>query len=191
MSIVCCKKIFKSFGNKQVISNLSLDFQTGTTLLTGKNGSGKSTLLMLIAGLEYLNSGTIIFKNKSNNRNCNISISTDSIIAPDVFTLNELFILQRKFNDTDQELLNRLIDALDFRSFLHSKISNVSTGTNKKFSVISALVKNSNLLLLDEPLNGVDKSSQDILKDIIHNDKRDKIIIEHNDLLSFDHMVSL
>lgn len=189
--MISCRNLYKSFGKSKVISNLSVDFQEGSTLLTGANGSGKSTLLMLISGIESLDSGELIFLGKTRKYKNECSLSTDSIEVPDVFTLYEIFNLQRTFNETNNELFELLIGELNLNQFLHCKINNVSTGTRKKFSVVSALVKNSNLLMLDEPFNGVDHRSREVLSEAILKDKRDKIIVDHGNTLPFDNLVSL
>ena len=93
--MIKCKNISKSFSKNEVISNLSVDFPVGSTLVSGANGSGKSTLLLLIAGIESLDSGAIIFSAQEKRNKIKSSISTDSIVPPDVFTLNELFKLQK------------------------------------------------------------------------------------------------
>ena len=189
--MIKCKNISKSFSKNEVISNLSVDFPVGSTLVSGANGSGKSTLLLLIAGIESLDSGAIIFSAQEKRNKIKSSISTDSIVPPDVFTLNELFKLQKAFNETNDELFESLVFETNLDRFLDCKIGTVSTGTKKKFSVVCALIKNSNLLMLDEPFNGVDNHSIEVLKEVILNDKRDKIIVEHQNVLPFNHLVSL
>jgi ABC-type multidrug transport system ATPase subunit len=186
--VLSCRNLYKSFGKSKVISNLSVDFQKGSTLLTGANSSGKSTLLMLISGIESLDSGELIFLNAEKNKS---SISTDSIMEPDVFTLYEILKLHRTFNETNNELFELLISELNLSQFLHYRINKVSTGTRKKFSVLSALVKNSNLLMLDEPFNGLDHRSREVLREVILNDNRNKIIVDHDNVLPFDNLVSL
>lgn len=185
--MISCRKICKSFGGRKIINNFSADFKKGTTLLTGENGTGKSTMLMIISGVELFDSGELIFLDAENK----CSISTDSIEEPKIFTLAEIFKLQRRFNEVDDELYRFLIDELNLNQFLCCRISEVSTGTLKKLSVVSALIKRSNFLLLDEPFNGIDQSSKDVLKQVIINDSRSKIIVDHNRVLPFDHLVSL
>lgn len=190
-SVISCRNLYKSYGNSKVLNNLSVDFQEGSTLLAGVNGSGKSTLLMLISGIEPLDSGEIIFFEQSKKYKNNCSISTDSIKEPDVFTLYEIFKLQSSFNKVNTELSDLLIEELNLNQFWHTKINKVSTGTRKKFSVVSALTKHSDLLILDEPFSGVDQRSKEVLSEIILNDKRNKIIVDHSNTLSFDNLISL
>lgn len=183
-----CKDVSKSYSGKKVLNNVNLHFPSGTVYLNGANGSGKSTLIRLLAGIEQPDTGQIEFGHAA----CqSLSLSTDSVQVPDVFTPNELYSLQERYNQLDDKLFNKLCNDLKLTEFLNCKIAELSTGTKKKFSVISALIKQSKILLLDEPFNGLDNNSIDYLAHLITTDRRDKIIVDHYQLLSSSHAVEL
>lgn len=188
--MISCRNIYKSFGKNKVITDLSLDFKQGSTLLIGPNGSGKSTLLLLISGLYKPDSGRVIFIDKKVKEH-SLSISTDSINIPGVFTFYEIFNFQFSCNASNNSLFEVLVNDLGLIDFLHTKVSDASTGVKKKFSVISALVKMSEILLLDEPFNGIDYRSKELLNEIIFNDKRDKIVVDHSETLTCDNEIHL
>lgn len=184
------KNISKSFNGKKLMKNLSVNFNCGTTQLQGSNGVGKSTLLMILSGLEKEDSGEIIFKN-IHNRWKDISLSSEAIHEPNVFSLNEIFTLFHQYNQVNPYIFNKLIKQFDLKKFLDIKIGEVSTGTRKKVSLINAFSKESKILLLDEPFNGLDKEARDALIEIISFDKRDKIIIDHENILNYEHLIEL
>ena len=187
--MIYCKCISKSYKGNQVIDDFSYEFSSKITYLNGSNGSGKSTLIRILAQIEKPDIGTVTFSQGFHRNIC--SLSTDSIQPPEIFTLNELYAIQCQYNDVDYQLLRILLEKLQLTKFLNVKFNDLSTGTKKKFSVISALIKKSKILLLDEPFNGLDSSSIAYFADIINNDQRHQIIVDHLNILPFTSSVSL
>ena len=185
--MICCQSISKSYGNLKVLDGFSYTFGQGLTYLKGKNGSGKSTLLRLIAGIESVDAGSITFEKQTST----VSIATDSIQIPEVFTPNELFQFISAYNDVDKGVFQHLVSAMEIGHYLHTRLSDLSTGTVKKFANILAIAKQSDWLILDEPFNALDVKSVDVLSKAIVADKRSKIITDHHQHISADFIFSL
>lgn len=182
--MVYCNSVRKSYGNKEVITNFTYKFTEGLTYLNGKNGSGKSTLLRLIAGIEKLDSGSITL-----DKGAIISLSTDSIKIPEVFTPYEVYEIIKNYNEVDNQLFQHLINEMAVNDFLHIRFEKLSTGTKKKIVNILALSKKSDLLILDEPFNGLDEKSIKILVKILSENHTSKIVTDHYQFLKSDFSV--
>ncbi len=187
--IRCCN-IYKSYKGKVIFSNFNLIIKNGTSKISGANGSGKSTLLRLIANLETLDKGHIFFAGGKNSAK-KYALSTASIEIPDVFTPTESFQLQAKYNPVDELYYKDLLEKLNLKQFVNTRLSDLSTGTIKKVCLVNALCKQSNVLLLDEPLNGLDHQSAKVLCEELKSDKRDKIIVDHTDTIACDFTIKL
>ncbi len=182
--MVYCNSVRKSYGNKEVITNFTYKFSEGLTYLNGKNGSGKSTLLRLISGIENLDSGSIAI-----DKCAIISLSTDSVQIPEVFTPYEVYKMLGNYNEVDNELFQHLVNEMDVNKFLHIRFAKLSSGTKKKIANILALSKKSDILILDEPFNGLDESSIEILVKTLSENHTSKIITDHYQFLKPDFSV--
>ena len=169
-----------------VFKGLNLEFTEPKTQLVGSNGSGKSTLLRLIAGLEPLSAGELIWSTP-----VSIALASESVIPPDIYKANEVLSLVERYQDVDIAYRQTLVDELHFASFLHNSVSELSSGSLKKLLLVSALSQRSSVLLLDEPFANLDTDSRNIIKTHIENDKRFSIIVDHHCLMGELPIVSL
>lgn len=190
-----------SYGNNSSLYNsLDLEFERGKLYtLSGHNGSGKSTLVDLISGIQqefegeiYFNSIPISQLNLQEIRRTQIAfVEQEPILFFDTIRENILFGLKPIDN------LNEKIDELGYRDLIESfpngldtkiseKSANISGGEKQKISIIRALIKNPNILIMDEPNSALDKTSQQHLCELLTRLKQDKIIIlisHHNSFL--------
>lgn len=185
------KQIVKVFLNGKGVKGVSFTSNEGEILgLLGPNGSGKSTTLKIIAGVTKATSGLCTF----------LGDKTDEIEAKknigylpeEPFLYNNLSPLQfLRFVQTMKGLegekeVDEWIELFDLWTFRHQAIGTFSFGMKKKVALISALLGNPKLLILDEPTNGLDVKSLLILKKIIiQMKKRGAIIIISSHVLDF------
>ncbi|MBF7073924.1 ABC-F family ATP-binding cassette domain-containing protein [Glaciecola sp. MH2013] len=181
--ILSCDKLSKFYATKRVFKDLSLRFDSPRSLLQGANGSGKSTLLRIIAGLEETSSGNIDWQATPSDSTVLIVLASESVLPPDVYTAIEVLALIERYQKVDTELRETLIQQLNFNAHLHSRVSELSSGSLKKLLLIAALSQHSDVLLLDEPFANLDVESRDLLKDFILADQRFQIIVDHHRLL--------
>lgn len=176
-SIVDANSISKEFGSVKALSNLNLDVKPGEIYgLLGPNGAGKSTLIKIIAGLLSPSSGSLRVMEMDPSTNpigvkSKIGYVSENSTLYDSLTPRDFFEFVSSVRGTDPKLASERIKALTpafgIEEFFDSPIATLSMGTKQKISIIAALLHEPPLLLLDEPLNGLDARSSRIVKDII------------------------
>ncbi len=176
-SALTIKGLFKTFNGKPAVNNLDLDIPTGEFhALLGPNGAGKTTTLRIVAGLLKPDAGSVsIFGH---------DISTDGIAAKRVTAflpddpllygkLNALEYLEfvaglwsidAKSAATRAEELLRWLELWDNRS---EYIEGFSRGMRQKLALAGALIHAPKLLILDEPLTGLDAHAARSVKDML------------------------
>lgn len=172
-SCIQLQKVNKAFADTVLFTNLSYTFQQQAYHLIGKNGTGKSTLLRLLVGLDTPNSASIIV----NNHYC---VSETNVIAKNLFyvpddlavypflTGKKLLSWLAKARTKNISEVHQVIDRLELHAHVNTRISDMSFGTKKKFLLSSALIGQPDFIILDEPLNGLEKKSQDMLLTLLH-----------------------
>ena len=150
---------------KDVLKNLSITFEPGTiNVIIGPNGSGKSVLFKNILGLLTKTSGEIVFDGQVQNKKHPYFKGAGALIEePDfnnwnsgIDNLKFLASINGKINlDYVYELMKRL-NIFDDKDKVVRKYS---LGMKKKLGIIQAIMEDQNLIILDEPSNGLDKES--------------------------------
>lgn len=195
-SILSCKNLSKVFGNKEIFSNINLEQTPGViTHLEGKNGSGKTTFIKIIAGLISQTNGQLFLhgeKYGADKHHLRSKIGY-SPTNEDSFFLNstvfdnlnfyfKILSLDKKVSAANE--IERWADFFEISQFLNSPFQDLSTGYKKRCSLVRAFFTKPNLILLDEPLIGLDKNYKDtIFKKIekwIRQNNASLIISEHN-----------
>lgn len=151
-NIISIKNIEKSYGKSKVLQDISFTIQRGEICgLIGENGAGKTTLMRIILGLIRADKGEVEISpgNKIG------SIIESPALYPNLTGRQHLQYYKMKFNlDTDIEELLRLVklepEAWD------RKAKNYSLGMRQRLSIAIALLDDPQLIILDEPVNGLD-----------------------------------
>lgn len=179
------------FRQRPLLTDVNMLISTGDlALLNGANGSGKSTLLKVISGLKQPSRGNVtIFDQKLKPgrfaKQTAILINAPQFIQ-NISGFDNLWALaqikKRISAETVKTWMRRL--GLDPESKL--KIKRYSLGMTQKLGLIQALMENEKLILLDEPLNALDKKSKKDVIDLIqaiHETDPDKtwLIVSHDD----------
>lgn len=178
------KNLSKKFGTTAVLDYISLSLERNKIHgLVGRNGSGKTMLLKCICGFVLPTTGTIKVGNQEIGKDCDIPDNIGIIIeAPgflpnyDGFT-NLKFLAAIKNTITKQEIL-KCIDkvGLDSRSKKH--VGKYSLGMRQRLGIAQALMEEPDILILDEPMNGLDNQGvADIRKLILELRDQGKTII--------------
>jgi ABC-2 type transport system ATP-binding protein len=146
--------------------------------LLGQNGSGKSTLLKSLVGLIHPTSGTVrvlgldVQKSPMEVRR-SIGYVPESPRLYEFLTATEYldFIADVRglSYEEKKERINRLIQALNLEGKQGDTISGYSQGMKQKVALMGAILHRPKLLLLDEPLNGLDPKSARVVKELVHN----------------------
>lgn len=149
------KKVTKKYNNNLILDIESFNFEKGKSyMIVGNNGSGKSTLIKCILGINKINSGSVIINTK------NIGYVPERYYFPDFCSIEKFLssILELYSQENKDDLINYYCDLFSINK--KKKLSKLSKGMSQKVLIIQALIHNPDLLIFDEPLNGLDPMSQ-------------------------------
>ena len=182
--------VSKRFGEKTAVDSVSFEVDDEILGLLGPNGSGKSTLMKIIAGVLKPDSGDVIVNGRSVRDNP-IEVKEVVGFVPEAPVLYESLTPLELFNFIGgvrkieaailRERVERLAEALDFKA-MNELVGNLSFGNKQKVSIISALLHNPPVIVLDEAFNGLDVASVKLLRDLIfqlRDSGRDIVISTH------------
>ena len=158
-------KVTVIYEASQLFSNLSLTINTREIVaLTGPSGSGKTSLLRCIAGLETIHAGTIRLDNKditktpAHLRNIGMVFQDNQLFPHMTVGQNVAYSLKIKHvakKIADQKV-REVLSLVDLTHLIDRTVTNLSGGEAKRIAVARALVAEPQVLLLDEPLTGLD-----------------------------------
>ncbi len=194
-----------------ILNRISYNFKKGKKYaITGENGCGKSTLMKLLAGYSDEYEGCIeIYGNEIKELSEEEIFKNISYIGQESFIFNRsirenIFITEP--TDEDEQEGNRLMDALNFRPTLDKHLEGIesilntseklSGGEIQKISIMRALVKKGNILLMDEGDANLDKKSRKDLYSLIGKDNYDLVIVithhlEKENMIFFDEVITM
>ncbi len=188
-SILQVMNLKKYFGNTKAVDNLSFHVRKGEIYgLLGPNAAGKSTTIKSILGLIEIDSGHIsVFGHEPSSEPTSVKRLLGYV--PEEFSLYESMTVAELFDfvasirqldsDKTSKLIDKLLTILNAKEYYSSLIASLSKGNKQKIEIIAALLHQPELLILDEPLSGLDTRSAVILKEIfqIHRKKGGSIIL--------------
>lgn len=163
MECIKIENLTKKFGNSIILKNINLQVEENTIIgLSGKNGSGKTTFLKLISGLLLPDNGKILVYNKNTATERNItkkyislSLNIENGFYPQLNILENLKFLCLLYKRKLEEFKD-YIEELALNDFLRTKFSFCSSGTKTKLWLLSAIIKNLKILLIDELTKSID-----------------------------------
>lgn len=172
------ENVNKSFGNIHAVKDLNLQIDAGTVFgFLGPNGSGKSTTMKMIMGLLKADSGKLsIYGIDASNEPWKVKKIVGYV--PESPRLYE-FLTGLEYLDfiadvyglpaeTKKKRIEEYLGAFDLENRENEMISGYSHGMKQKIALIAALLHKPKLLILDEPLSGLDPKSAKIVKDLLH-----------------------
>ena len=190
------KNLSKRYDENIVLDNLNFQVDTGCIYgIVGTNGVGKTTFLRILAGLSKPDHGEIYIDNikrVGNNSNKKISFVPDSASLYEYLSGEEYLLFFASILDVPKELrkdkVSYLIDLFNLTSAKDELIKTYSHGMKQKVSIASALLNDPDILLLDEPLTGIDLINSHIIRQYIKKFvKADKTVILTTHLLELAH----
>jgi len=190
--LVELENISKIYTNKNVLRNISLSINENQAIaILGGNGTGKSTLLRILAGIERPSSGKVHYLNK----NIKIGYVPERFPKNIRFTPSEYLRYMGEMSGISKDYLTKRIKNLLHRFQLEGldnhRIMELSKGNIQKVGLIQAIMQKPNLLILDEPLSGLDFESQEELVKIIGELKRQgtTVLITYHESHIFESIV--
>lgn len=157
----------KNYDSKRVLEDCSISFAPGKVYaLVGPNGTGKSTLMKAAAGLVKLNGGTLTYKGQpiGTESKKHIAYMSTEPFYYDYMRIRDVKAFHKDFfADFDADLFDRLLTFMELTPDL--KIRALSSGMAAKLKIAVTLSRRAEVIMLDEPLNGIDLIGRD---QIIH-----------------------
>lgn len=178
------KNLSKKFKDVYVLKDINLTFESGKIYgFTGRNGSGKSVLLKIICGFYTPTSGEVLLDNYNYILNNDFPKSTRCLIEkpnflPDLTGYENLKLLASIENKIGDKEIMDTIAKLNLKEEINKKYSKYSLGTKQKLGIAQVLMEDPKLIVLDEPLNGIENETAKEVRKILNEEKKkDKIII--------------
>lgn len=178
------KNVSKKFDNSVVLQDVNLKLESGKIYgFVGRNGSGKSVLLKMICGFYAPTEGSILLdgydyiKNNSFPKNTRALIEKPNFL-PDLTGYENLELLasiQKKIGSAEIE---EAIKSVNLSEDANKKYSKYSLGTKQKLGIAQVIMENPEMIILDEPLNGVEKKTAENIRGLLLEEKKkNKLII--------------
>jgi len=184
------KNLSKCYKSQMALSHVNLRLERGRIYgLIGKNGAGKTTLMRMITGLGFPTEGTIELFGKSSRKEQEAEKRIGSLIEhPGLvggMTAKENMHLQCLMKGfPNYEVEEELLERVGLDDVGKKKVKNFSLGMKQRLGIATVLIGNPELLMLDEPINGLDPSGvieiRSLLKKLREYENKTILISSHN-----------
>lgn len=178
------KNVCKSFNKNKVIKNVSMTLEGGNIYgFYGRNGTGKSVLQKIIAGLYVPTSGEVIIDgvdiNKTGDYPKNMRILIEKpAFFPDISGLENLKLLADINKAINEEKILETLEIVNLIDEKNKKYCKYSLGMKQKLGIAQVIMENPDILIFDEPFNGIEQVTVDKLTEYLLNEKKKgKLII--------------
>lgn len=176
-NILSVKKLYKSFGKKTAVNNLSFEIKKGNVYgLLGPNGSGKSTTLGIVLNVVNKTSGDFAWFDGNITTNEALKKIGAIIERPNFYpymTAVQNLKLVCKIKEIPYSNIEEKLKLVNLYEAKDNKFSTYSLGMKQRLAIASALLNNPEILILDEPTNGLDPQGiheiRKIIKEIAQN----------------------
>lgn len=174
------KNLSKSFGDVHAVSNLDLEVKQGQLYaFLGRNGAGKTTTVRMLLGLITAQEGSVEIFGLSPAKHresilSRIGYLVESAAAYPNLTVRENLEIQRRLKKSDPSEIDRVIGLLKLSEYAHRCAGHLSLGNKQRLSIARALINKPDLLILDEPANGLDPAGiieiRKLLRSLVEKD---------------------
>jgi ABC-2 type transport system ATP-binding protein len=187
--IISINSVSKSFGLQKVLSNVSLQcFSGGIYGLIGRNGSGKTVLMKCVLGLLSPDSGEITVCGKRIGKDADFADAVGFIIENPGFLPHETALRNLKYLASIRgcitlERVKTCISFVGLDPNSKKKVGKFSMGMRQRLGIAQAIMENPDILMLDEPMNGLDNSGVGEIRAMLkalRSDGKTVILASHN-----------
>jgi len=163
------RNIEKSFKNNQVIQGIDMTFASGHVYgIVGRNGSGKSVFLNILLGFMRQTSGEICFERDGENYAPQIAAVLDgSDLYPDMSAKENLVYLSNFRKLIGEKEIDEVLKKVELSPENPAPIKTYSTGMRKRLLIAQAIMEPADIVIMDEPTNGLDDSGVELLYKLV------------------------
>lgn len=186
-----CNNLYKKFGKKQIIKNVSTKLESGDILgFIGPNGAGKTTTIKLMLGLNKIDKGTVKINGYDIKKDFEKAIERVGAIVenPDLYMYlsgyKNLQLIANLYKNIDKARIDEVVKLVGLESRINDKVSKYSLGMRQRLGIAQAIMHRPNVLILDEPTNGLDpegiKELRELIQKLAKEENMAVLISSHN-----------
>lgn len=178
MNVIEIQDISKRFGEQIVLEHITVCFKKGNIYgIVGRNGSGKTVLLECICGLIHQDEGTISVNGKAIGKKIDIVDNIGVIIETPGFLPNysgfkNLQFLMGLSKKVDSDMISAAMELVGLNPHEKKKVGKYSLGMKQRLGIAQAIMENPDILILDEPMNGLDNAGVEEIRNILLDMKK-------------------
>lgn len=189
MNKIAVEHGYKSFGSQTVLRDINIVMESGNIYgLIGRNGSGKTVLLKCLIGFMQLSQGRILLDDTIEREKGkflqNVGFIVNQIgFLPELSGFKNLKYLASIQGIADKEAIQQAMKQVGLDPDNRKKVKHYSVGMKQKLGIAQAIMENPDILILDEPMNGLDEASVTLIRNLLLDLKEQgKLIIlsSHN-----------
>lgn len=171
--VIETKDLTKEFSNFTAVNKVNLKVEKGEIYgFLGPNGAGKSTTIRMLLGLIKPTKGkSYLFGKSIESHSINLLRKVGSMVeSPSYYgnlTAKENLEITRKILDADKKEIDKVLKIVDLTKWKNEKVKKFSLGMKQRLGIAQALLGDKELLILDEPTNGLDPSGIHEIRDLI------------------------
>lgn len=179
MNVIKTENLTKRFGDTIAVNSLSINVREGEIYgFLGLNGAGKTTAIRLLLGMIKPDSGTISLFGQNAVQASPIWNDVGYLVEmpysyPNLSVIENLEVIYQLRGLKDKKQIERIIDILQLGQHKNKKAKYLSLGNNQRLGLAKALLHSPKLLILDEPINGLDPAGiveiREFLKNLVRN----------------------
>ena len=197
MEILKCENLKKQVKNKVIVENLSFSMNKGDVVgFIGPNGAGKTTTIKLILGLIKLTEGKIYINGYDIQKNFIKAMEKVGAIVetPDLYMYlsgyDNLKLTANNYKNITKKRIDEVIKLVGLENRIKDKVSTYSLGMRQRLGIAEAIINNPELLILDEPTNGLDIEGMIEIRNLIKELSNEgiAILISSHNLTEIDNL---
>ena len=186
-----CNNLYKKFGKRLIIKDMSTKLESGDILgFIGPNGAGKTTTIKLMLGLQRIDEGTVEINGYDIQKDFEKAIERVGAIVenPDLYMYlsgyKNLQLIANLYKNIDKARIDEVVKLVGLESRINDKVSKYSLGMRQRLGIAQAIIHRPNILILDEPTNGLDpegiKELRELIQKLAKEENMAVLISSHN-----------
>ena len=197
MKVLECNNLKKQVKNKIIVQDISFSVNKGDVVgLLGPNGAGKTTIIKLILGLIKISEGSIFINGYNIEKDFVKAIEKVGAIveSPDLYMYlsgyDNLKITANNYKDISKDRILEVAKIVGLDNRIKDKVSTYSLGMRQRLGIAEAIINNPELLILDEPTNGLDIEGTIEMRNLIKSlsNQGIAILISSHNLTEIDNL---
>ena len=176
MSFIELKEVNKSFNQNQILNDISLSIEKGDFFgIVGPSGAGKSVLMKTLLGIYLPDKGQVIINSKNIEEDKSLKniigfVPQNSSLYPDLSVFSNMKYFGKLYGMKLKDIKERskiLLGDMGLSSVSNKKLKSLSGGMNRRVNIACSMLHNPAILILDEPLSGLDPLLRKQILDLI------------------------